>query len=339
MTARVTRDDFDAALVPGFREATRANYRSLDRAWEETSSAVLGRDGEFVPGAARERDCPLCGMPGESARPVFRKLGMRIVVCAGCGLTYSRDVLTDEVDRQLYVQSASQTSYQDLKRNEVYANLERTKSRYLVQRVGEWRSPPGSFLDIGPGSGKLLDAAREAGWETLGIEANAEFARQCRSRGIEVLEGFFPDVLPRDRRFDVIALLDVIEHLHEPLELLRKAAERLAPGGVVLVQVPNVDSLLVQLEGERNTNFCHGHWTHFNPRTLERLGRSAGLRVLEVETLITEIDRIRAFPPAEIAATTRRVAGVEPPEGFGPEWLHAHGLGYKATAYFTRESA
>lgn len=335
----ITRDDFDAALVPGFREATRANYTSLDRAWKATSSAVLGEDGEFVPGAGRERDCPLCGAPGASAQPLFRKLGMRIVACPACGLTYSRDVLTDAFDRQLYVRSESQSSYQDLKRNEAYAQLERTKSRYLVQRVGEWRKPPGRFLDIGPGSGKLLDAAREAGWSALGIEANAEFARQCRERGIEVLEGFFPGVLPGEERFDVIALLDVVEHLHDPVDLLAKAAARLAPGGVLLIQVPNVDSLLVRLEGERNTNFCHGHWNHFNPRTLERLAQTAGLATLATETLITEIDRIRAFPAPQVAAAARRVAGVEPPEGFGPAWLHAHGLGYKAVGYFTRERA
>jgi 2-polyprenyl-3-methyl-5-hydroxy-6-metoxy-1,4-benzoquinol methylase len=330
----LTRDDFDAALVPGFREATRAEYRALDRAWGETSSTVLDGAGRFVPGADFERDCPLCGAPAARSTPLFEKLGMKIVACPDCGLTYSRNVLTEEFDRQLYIDSASQTGYQDLKRNEAYASLERVKCRYIVQRLEDFHAAPGRLLDIGPGSGRLLESATQAGWDALGIEANARFAAACRERGIRVVEGFFPDVLPAKEQFDAIALLDVIEHLHQPLELLRTAASRLAAGGVLVVQVPNVDSLLVQLEGARNTNFCHGHWSHFNLKTLEKLGRGAGLVPLALETIITEIDRIRAFPAAAVAATARRVAGVEPPADFDSQWLHAHGLGYKALAFF-----
>jgi 2-polyprenyl-3-methyl-5-hydroxy-6-metoxy-1,4-benzoquinol methylase len=330
----LTRDDFDAALVPGFREATRSEYRALDRAWSETSSTVLDGSGRFVPGADVERDCPLCGSPGAQASLLFEKLGMKIVSCAACGLTYSRNVLTEAFDRQLYIESASQTSYQDLKRNEAYAALERVKCRYIVQRLGDFLVAPGRLLDIGPGSGRLLEAAARAGWEALGIEANAQFAEACRERGMRVLEGFFPDVLPAGEQFDAITLLDVIEHLQEPLPLLRTAASRLAAGGVLVVQVPNVDSLLVQLEGARNTNFCHGHWSHFNLKTLETLGRKAGLEPLALETIITEIDRIRAFPAEAIAHTARRVAGVEPPRDFDSRWLHAHGMGYKALAFF-----
>jgi 2-polyprenyl-3-methyl-5-hydroxy-6-metoxy-1,4-benzoquinol methylase len=335
---RLTRDDFDAALVPGFRDATRSEYRALDRAWRETSATVLDEAGGFMRGADMERDCPLCRTPGSQGALLFEKLGMKIVLCPGCGLTYSRNVLREAFDRQLYVDSASQTSYQDLKRNETYAALERVKCDYILQRLADFRPPPGSLLDIGPGNGRLLEAAAAAGWDTLGIEANAAFAADCRRRGLSIVEGFFPDVLAPEARFDVITLLDVVEHLHEPVALLRTAAARLARGGVIVVQVPNVDSLLVQLEGARNSNFCHGHWSHFNLKTLARLGREAALEPLGAETIITEIDRIRAHPATDIAATARRLAGVEPPADLDAAWVHAHGMGYKALAFFGARS-
>lgn len=337
MTApRVTRDDFDAALVPGFREATRAEYHALDRAWIETSSSVLDASGHFVAGAELERDCPLCGAPGARADAIFEKLGMKIVKCRDCGLTYSRNVLREAFDRQLYVDSASQSSYQDLKRNEAYAALERVKSRYIVQRLEDFHPLPGRVLDIGPGAGRFLEAAAGAGWQPLGIEANSEFARACCERGIAVLEGFFPDILPPDERFDAISLLDVVEHAREPLALVRAAASRLAPGGVLVIQVPNVDSLLVQLEGPRNSNFCHGHWSHFNLRTLEDLGRRAGLEPLASESIITEVDRIRAFAPAAVAQAVARMGRPTPPAELDAQWLHRHGMGYKALTLFTR---
>src|SRR5215475_3142850 len=84
---------FDAALTPGIRDAMRAEYRALDSAWQKTASGMLGPDGEFLPGTARERDCPLCGAPSISAELRFRKLGMHIVSCSACGMTYSRQVL------------------------------------------------------------------------------------------------------------------------------------------------------------------------------------------------------------------------------------------------------
>lgn len=335
---RVTRDDFDAALVPGFREATRREYRALDRAWAETSSTVLDRAGRFLPGADVDRDCPLCGAPSSAAEAVFEKLGMKLVKCRACGLTYSRNVLREDLDRQLYIDSGSQTSYQDLKRNEAYATLEGLKCRYIVQRLGDFHASPGRFLDIGPGNGRLLEAAAAAGWQTLGIEANRRFALACRERGAVILEGFFPEVLAPDDRFDAIALLDVVEHLHEPLRMVRTAAERLAPRGVLIIQVPNIDSLLVQLEGARSTIFCHGHWSHFNLRTLEDLGRRAGLEPLAAESIITEMDRIREFPVESVAATVRRVSRSELPANLDAQWLHDHGMGYKALAFFRRRA-
>lgn len=332
--ARTRRDDFDAALVPGFREATRANYAALGVAWQDTASGALDAQGRLRPGVFLERDCPACGAASTTARPLFEKFGLHHVECAGCGLTYTREVLDEEHDRQLYVQSPAQSGYQDLKRNAAYAALEQGKSRYIVERIGDYRSPPGTLLDIGPGSGKLLAAAAQAGWTARGIEANAPFAQAAQAAGLDVVHGFFPDALPAGERFEAIALLDVIEHLHRPLEQLRSVADRVAPGGVVAIQVPNVESLLVQLEGARNSNFCHGHWNHFSPRTLAALGVAAGLEPLATETIVSELDRILAFPATEVAAVAMRLRGEAPPADVDPEWLHARGLGYKVLAFF-----
>ena len=331
--SRLKRDDFDAALVPGFRAATRGEYQALAGAWQSTAAGSLQEDGRFHAEALRTRDCPLCATSRGTATPLFSKLGMDIVKCAGCGLTYSTTILAAEYDRMLYVRSDSQASYINLKRNEAYAAIERIKCRYLVQRLGDY-AQPGSLLDVGPGSGRLMEAANAAGWRSLGVEANAEFVASCRKRGLDVVEGFFPDCPAGDEKFDAIAMLDVVEHLAEPVEFLRNGIRRLRAGGVLVLQVPNVQSLLVQLEGARNSNFCHGHWNHFDPATLVRLAASAGLEPLAVETIISEIDRILAFPRQEIARAARLIAGVEPPAVLDTNWLHTHGMGYKVVGFF-----
>jgi len=333
----VARDDFDAALIPGFRAATRAEYGALDAAWNESSSRVLGPDGQFRDGVARTRDCPLCGGPSSQARLRFAKLGMRILSCANCGMTYSRETLRPDLDRELYLSSASQDAYRVLKRNESYAALERLKCRYLVQQLGRFRAPPGRLLDIGPGAGRLLQAALEAGWNAAGIEASPDFAAVCRSAGLQVMNGFFPECPGLEQKYDALTLLDVLEHVENPQALLASVRAKLFQGGVAMVQVPNIDSLLVRAEGAANTNFCHGHWNHFNAGTLSRMAAQAGFSILHVETVISELDRIQALDPAAVADSIRAVTAAPPPAaGINAQWLHANRMGYKVVGFFGR---
>ena len=337
MRHAVTKSEFDAALVPGFREATRPAYQKLYSQAGADMSSVLDADGRFLPSVESVRDCPLCGAPNAQARPLFDKLGMRIVACRRCELVYSANVLEAGYDHARYVSSKAQPSFEALKRNEAYAALERIKSRYIVQRLGEHHAAPGSFLDIGPGAGRLLEAARDARWRTTGIDLSPEFVRLGREAGHAMIEGLFPRDLPAGPRFDAISLLDVLEHLHEPLEALRGCRAALAPGGVLVLQVPNVESLLVRVEGEASLNFCHGHWNHFAPATLERLAQAAGFRALAVETIISEIDRIRAHPAERVAEAARAIAGAEPPDNFDVDWLHRHRMGYKVLGLFAAQ--
>jgi 2-polyprenyl-3-methyl-5-hydroxy-6-metoxy-1,4-benzoquinol methylase len=333
--APVARDDFDAALQPGFREATRGAYAALDRAWDETWLGVLTPQGEFRPGTALARDCPVCRAPVAGARVRFAKLGMTIATCASCGMTYSREALRADLDRRLYLESAAQARYVDLKANQSYAALERVKCRYLVQELGRWRAPPGRLLDVGAGGGKLLEAALAAGWRAEGIEVNAEFAGACRAAGLEVREGFFPECEPAQAAYEALVLLDVLEHALEPAALLGALRARLAPGGVLLVQVPNFDSLLVRAEGAASSTFCHGHWNHFNAASLARLCAAAGLRPLRLETVVSELDRIAAQPAPAVEAALRELTGGPPPAALSAGWLHERLLGYKLLGYFS----
>ena len=76
-----------------------------------------------------------------------------------------------------------------------------------------------------------------------------------------------------------MAVLDVLEHFAEPLRFLTELRTHLSPGGRLLVQVPNWDSLLVRLEGDRSSVVAPGHWSYFTPRTLPALLARSGFRV------------------------------------------------------------
>jgi hypothetical protein len=134
-------------------------------------------------------------------------------------------------------------------------------------------------------------------------------------------------------------MLDVLEHAADPVGMLQAACRQLAPDGLLLIQVPNLNSLLVQVEGRTNSNFCIGHWNHFTPGTLQAMVSAAGLQPLLIDTIISELDRILQFPESRIRQTVERLSGRQAPEVMSsPDWLHEWGLGYKLIGLF-RKSA
>jgi 2-polyprenyl-3-methyl-5-hydroxy-6-metoxy-1,4-benzoquinol methylase len=339
MTAALDKNAFDAALLPGSRAAMTADYAQLRRAEDEMAGDLLEPDGTLAAAITIERDCILCGADRSQSSLSYFKKGLRIVTCAACGMTYSQNVLTQEADRDRYLNSIVPQFHQNIRANPVYGMLEARKASYLARRLGSLDPERGVWLDVGCSTGVLLDAAREDGWATLGIEANPELAGVARDKGHAVTVGFFPDVLPPGLQPEAISMLDVLEHAEQPLDFLRLVAERLPPEGRLLIQVPNFDSLIVRLEGARNSTLDIGHWSYFTPRTLDAMLARAGFRALATETIISEMDKIRGFEWDSIRRVALEISGVAfgDPEELTIDRLHALGMGYKVTGVYTRD--
>jgi SAM-dependent methyltransferase len=106
-------------------------------------------------------------------------------------------------------------------------------------------SSPGRLLDIGCGNGRLLLMAKRQGWQVKGLELSADMAAWAAERvGCEVLTDDFLQLepAPEDREaFDVVSLRHVLEHLPEPLLAMEKISALLRPGGLLLVEMPNIE--------------------------------------------------------------------------------------------------
>jgi 2-polyprenyl-3-methyl-5-hydroxy-6-metoxy-1,4-benzoquinol methylase len=156
----------------------------------------------------------------------------------------------------------------------------------------------GSLLDIGGGYGNFARAfmAERGGKATL-LEMNARAAAGARAQGLAVLEGSIED-LSLTNRYDAVALLDVLEHLADPLAALQKAHLVLQPKGALLLSVPNVGHWSVVwdlLEGRFDYQpvgiLCNTHLRFFTRHGLEALLAEAGFRVerwVNVESLPPE---------------------------------------------------
>ena len=144
---------------------------------------------------------------------------------------------------------------------------------------------PGRLLDVGCGNGEFIARMRLLGWRVSGVDPDPTAVACGRSQGLEIFTGTIADV-PEVAQYDVVALNHVIEHVVDPVNLLRECRTRLRPhGGRLIITTPNLGSL-----GHR---WFKKHWrglevprhfTIFSPRGLRNCIQQAGLSVLSMST-------------------------------------------------------
>jgi SAM-dependent methyltransferase len=215
--------------------------------------------------------CNLCG--ARSTRPFARRRGFAVVSCTACALVYVNP--RPSAERLIAHYNGNESS-----RVQYYLDVEPADRRTfgaLLDRVERARSGRGDLLDVGTNVGTCLALARERGWRGRGVEINAEAARVCRDeRGLDVVTGVLAPGVFAPRSFDAVVLSDVIEHLPDPLGVVRVVADVLRPGGVAAISTPDVSgwaARALQIKPEE-------HLYYFTPGTLRALVERAGLETL-----------------------------------------------------------
>ena len=141
------------------------------------------------------------------------------------------------------------------------------------------------LLDVGCGSGGLMERHRDLGWTVCGIELSPNACEACRSRGLEVHPGTVLDAPLAGRQFDVILLSHVIEHVLDPVGLLRKMREFIAPGGRIILRTPNIHGIgFLMYHSCWSALEAPRHVVLFSPRTLSLLAKRAGFTVRRLKT-------------------------------------------------------
>ncbi|MGE4609358.1 MAG: class I SAM-dependent methyltransferase [Myxococcota bacterium] len=233
---------------------------------------------------APEAQCPLCDDLGE---PWREKAGFLILRCVGCqnGFLPAESVPADLEDlySHEYFEGDQGAGYPSYLADA--ALLERNFERRVA-----WLSEfvePGRVLDVGTAYGFFLKAAKAAGWDTMGVEIAPDCALDAaRIADAPVLAADFvtADV---PGRFDVITMLDVLEHVRDPVACIEKARSLLVPGGWLVVETGDIACGWAR--------FLGNHWYFLDPpnhlhyfslagfeATLRRCGFDASLRVSRI---------------------------------------------------------
>ena len=156
----------------------------------------------------------------------------------------------------------------------------------LLSRFDPYWMPeykPGNMFEIGCATGTFMARMQEKGWKVEGLEPDAFAAEAARSQGFTVHNEQLETVADPKEKYDLIVGWMVLEHLHQPLETLKKMHGWAKPGSKLVVAVPNFASLDARIFG-RYWYALHlpCHLFHYTPGTLSRLMQSAGWRVEKV---------------------------------------------------------
>jgi 2-polyprenyl-3-methyl-5-hydroxy-6-metoxy-1,4-benzoquinol methylase len=256
--------------------------------------------------------CPLCGASddrtlhrrvapagenfgAEMTTDIYAAYG-RVARCRRCAMVYRNPRETDE--RVL-------SAYAVLEDRDYLAEREcRGMNALLSLKAVKRHVGGGRLLEIGCSTGFFLNAARLE-FDCVGVEPSAWATRIARERfGLDVRTGQIETFEAPPETFDVVAMIDVIEHVLEPRVVARRAATLLRPGGVCYLVTPDVASLSARLLGRYWWGLRPAHLAYFSPTTLTRLLHEVGLAVREIRSfgrIFTYgywLSRLSAYPPA-----------------------------------------
>jgi len=148
--------------------------------------------------------------------------------------------------------------------------------RAVVQSLLQKFASKGSVLDIGSGTGKILEELKEQGWKVAGIDGEKEAKEWSKKRGIEIALGdVSKSALPfKDNSFDAVLALDILEHLPNDANLLNEAKRIVKENGIIIITVPAYSWFFTYWDT------MLGHQRRYSKKDVEKLSHACKVKTL-----------------------------------------------------------
>ncbi|MBP7507936.1 MAG: class I SAM-dependent methyltransferase [Prolixibacteraceae bacterium] len=289
---------------------TNPNLDKIHELFYKRVSKFFNDNGSPKPELFEDVPCYNCN--STSVKTQFTISRFRHVRCAQCGMVY----VTPRIKESILHDSYDEDDYSEHYRLKIVPSLKYRREvlgERKYKQIMSYFEKPGSILDIGCGLGDLLSVFKDHGWDCMGIEFNKFAANYGRDNfGLNIIDKSIFDFEPKEYQFDCIMLWGVLEHFTSPMDVLLKAYQLLKKGGLLVLEVPSGDSILVRyyetyggyvdriIEGDR-------HIMLFSARSLQEMAKKAGFDLIELKSNGLDIDTLARLNKENISAefTTR----------------------------------
>jgi len=266
--------------------------------------------------------CRICGAP---VAPASALAPLPFKTCGSCGFTFRDDRRGDDV-HAIYESGA----YTEVRGDE-YSDPRTLVDRRRHARVRlDWiaaHARGGRLLDVGAAGGAFVEQALARGFDAEGIEPTPEFAAFARtSLGVPVRATTVEQAALAEDSLDVVTMWHVLEHVPDPVAVLRLLRRALRPGGVIALEVPNAGGHLARAQAAAWPSLEPDvHVNQFGPRSLAAALERAGFAVAELGTVtITPyLPRAQRLHPGHLAHRLHGLRALRTPSSRHP---HGHEL-------------
>lgn len=218
----------------------------------------------------------------------------RIVRCRSCSLVYTNPRPDDSAVSHGYADSEDRQYSEQSANRSINAHI----SIATIRRF----SSGGRLLEVGCAMGYFLNAAR-TDFAVEGVELSRWAAAEAKRRfGLPVRAGTIAGGDFASESFDVVALIDVIEHLTDPVRMIEDCRRLLKPGGLLYIVTPDIDSFSARVLRGQWWGLRPAHIYYFSRQTLSRLIESRGFEISLVRsfgrifTMGYWVSRLKNYP-------------------------------------------
>ena len=218
--------------------------------------------------------CPVCG--SENLREVSEYSKHHLVRCLKCSFAFSRKIPSDSELAYVY---------------NTFFLIQQSVSPITVKRYHEMLGyferfrKSNNIIDVGCGDGYFLDEAKKRGWNVYGTEYMDSKVEFCRQKGINMSQGILDPHNYAPDFFDVIASIEVIEHINNARDEIKNFYKILRPGGIAYVTTPHYNSLSRHLfHGKWNIIDYPSHLSYYTKKPMRRLFEESGFSLVRFAT-------------------------------------------------------
>jgi len=224
--------------------------------------------------------CPLCGRSKGKQRYFISNFNYRIVRCQNCKFVYQNprpvaddidSLYSDTVYFNLLIKYAS-NSLRDMKLGLKDIDFQSYERNTLSQEK--------TILDIGCADGIFLRYMQSRGWSCYGVEpGSVVYKIASKNKNLKIFQGELLDAHFKPAFFDIVQLNNLIEHVPNPLEVLKECHRILKQDGLLILSTPNYGCIPRLLWGNAWRDFVAIHLCFFSKKTLRETLKGIGFQI------------------------------------------------------------
>lgn len=251
----------------------------FDELTELDLKRLIAKSDRFI-----DSGCPSCH--GLNVQNSIMHQGLNYRRCLNCEMLYISPAPTEEMHLEYVLTSSAMSFWREnmpAKMKQSRRPMYKERVEYYLRVMKDLKLNPKTSFEIGAGNGEFAEELAES-TDLKEIVILEPQDLNLNKTGIEIVHGGFEKMENINRKFDVVFVWEVIEHILEPDHFLKLIRNVLNPGAPLIISTPNEKSVETRSLGKDSSNILFDHVRLYNPKAISELFKRNGFKILNIST-------------------------------------------------------